>query len=451
MAVEEQSRQRIRLIVRETDENDGRNAETARVQAARGMLPAPFPAQRMFVEALGKRALWPKIAGGRGAGKRDEWISPIRFCVEAPARGRATVWGCRGPSSDTADDDVGLRIAPVTRMHDGPGALAAASALFTANRSAASNECRDTRLIVAIGSEMPEWGSWAWAGEDIRTELTQNYRATAFRGENVPECHAAVFVKDAPSPSLVDQLSSRSAVLFSPIDLYGSAGEIDGDAVMLRKCARILIHCERLRRYFEPYARVEYIDHHVRFAPPLRRRYVADGPILWVGVRPNLPPVVDWVNKHPLPSELLVLSNWENPERIPDPESLGFGNPTSVRLRNWSPAVHLELAGRARAAIDIKGDDFRARHKPPAKAIDFIASGVPLAMNPDSSPTEHLARMGFEISSPLDVEKWLSKEYWEETRRFGAAIRELLSRRRVGLRYKRIIDEVLAERRGRSG
>jgi hypothetical protein len=302
-----------------------------------------------------------------------------------------------------------------------------------------------------IGPEMPEWGSWKWAGEDIKTQLSQVYRATTFRGQDVPESDIAVFVKHAPSASVVERVSAGRRVVYSPIDSYASAVEIDGDAEMLRKCARVLIHCERLRRYFEPYARVEYVGHHVRFAPPLRRRWLSAGPILWVGVRTNLPPVIDWVNKHPLPSELLILSNWEDPKRSPDPESLGFVKPGAVRLFKWSPAVHLRLAAHARAAIDIKGDDFRSRHKPPAKAIDFIASGVPLAMNTDSSATEHLARMGFEIPSPLDVEKWLSKEYWEETRRFGAAIREILSRRRVGRRYKRIIDEVLAERRGRSG
>jgi hypothetical protein len=75
----------------------------------------------------------------------------------------------------------------------------------------------------------------------------------------------------------------------------------------------------------------------------------------------------------------------------------------------------------ARAVIDIKGQDIRSRHKPPAKGIDVIASGVPLAMNPDSSTAEHLARMGFEVASPLDTDRWLSREYWEETRRFGLA------------------------------
>jgi hypothetical protein len=65
-------------------------------------------------------------------------------------------------------------------------------------------------------------------------------------------------------------------------------------------------------------------------------------------------------------------------------------------------------------------------------------------MNVDSSPVEHLARMGFEVASPLDPERWLSREYWEETRRFGLAIRELLSLERVARRWRLLIDEVLA-------
>ncbi len=32
----------------------------------------------------------------------------------------------------------------------------------------------------------------------------------------------------------------------------------------------------------------------------------------------------------------------------------------------------------ARAALDIKGTDFRSRHKPATKAYDFIAPGIPL-------------------------------------------------------------------------
>src|SRR5205823_4435613 len=154
------------------------------------------------------------------------------------------------------------------------------------------------------------------------------------------------------------------------------------------------------------------------------------GFIVWVGVRTNLPPLVEWANAHPLAGTLLVLTNPEDPQHVPRPEQLGFRQPERVLVKRWTPEEHLACVAKACAAIDIKGEDFRSRHKPPAKAIDFIASGVPLAMNPGSSPVEHLADLGFEVASPLDPDRWLSQEYAEETLRFGAALRELLSLRR---------------------
>jgi hypothetical protein len=229
---------------------------------------------------------------------------------------------------------------------------------------------------------------------------------------------------------------------------FGTLADIDAEAAMLRRCQRIIVHCKRLAKYFEPYTRVEYLDHHIKFAAPMREQFQPKGDLLWVGVRSNLPPLVDWVNANPLPGPLDVLTNLEDPERPPTAAEIGLRPGVPVRIHDWSPQRQIELTATARAVIDIKGDDFRSRHKPPAKGIDFIASGVPLAMNPDSSTTEHLARMGFDLADPLDTDRWLSREYWEETRRFGLALRELLSLERVARRFKRIINEVLAERRG---
>src|SRR5262249_11315199 len=150
--------------------------------------------------------------------------------------------------------------------------------------------------------------------------------------------------------------------------------EIDAAALMLRKCSRIVLHCERLRRYFEPYARVEYLDHHVKFVAPLRDSHPTDGFILWVGVRTNLPPLIEWLNNHSLPGELRILTNFENPDIPPTSAELGIRNDLQVCIANWSPELQREWTAQARAALDVKGLDFRARHKPPAKAIDFIAS-----------------------------------------------------------------------------
>jgi hypothetical protein len=298
--------------------------------------------------------------------------------------------------------------------------------------------------IVAFGPVMPGWGSWSWIGADVAKELDKYFSTVTFSGAAVPECDVLIVVKHALPFNVIDQVSRRARIMYCPVDYYGSASHIDADAAMLRKCSRILIHSESLRKYFAPYAPVEYMDHHVKFVCPMRKSFRKTGYILWVGVRTNLPALVDWVNAHPLPCELRILTNPEDPENVPSPEMVGLKSELPVRIENWTPEKHLKLLAGARAAIDIKGTEFRSRHKPPAKAIDFIASGVPLAMNPASCVVDHLALMGFEVASPLQPERWLSKEYWQETQQFGRALRELLSLKRVGMRYRRIIQEVVS-------
>jgi hypothetical protein len=294
---------------------------------------------------------------------------------------------------------------------------------------------------------MPGWGSWHWVGADLLDELTKYYRTIPFQGLQVPDCDGLVIVKHALPAGLVQRVARRSAVLYCPIDYYGSAEHIVADQDMLRGCTRVLVHCEDLRAYFEPSSRVEYIDHHLKFLAPLRERHQSTGHLLWVGVRTNLPPLVQWVNAHPLPGELRVLTNLEDPHAFPRPAELGFRSTTPIQILNWSAALQVQLTASCSAALDIKGNDFRSSHKPPAKAIDFLASGVPLALQPESSPARHLARLGFGIASPLDPEVWLSRWYWEECCAFGKRLREELTLERIGRRFKAIIDAALAEGR----
>jgi hypothetical protein len=304
------------------------------------------------------------------------------------------------------------------------------------------------RPVVAFGPEMPGWGSWEWVGADIAQELCESFKTIHFQGESPPRADAVVVVKHLPSGDWLEQVSAQAPVIYCPIDFYSSSAEIDSDGTTLQHSSRILVHCERLRKYFEPYAPTAYLDHHVKFvADPLGDRCL-DGFVLWVGVRTNLPPLIEWINEHTLPRELRILTNLEHPKVPLQPSDLGIRPDRKVRIENWSPELQIRRTTQARLALDIKGQDFRSRHKPPAKALDYIASGLPLAMNPESSPVEHLSRMGFEVASPLNWDHWLSEEYWQETQRFGRAIRELLSLRRIGRRFPGHIDEVLAEHRG---
>jgi YD repeat-containing protein len=129
---------------------------------------------------------------------------------------------------------------------------------------------KTSALSVSFGPVMPGWGSWQWAGDDICVELSQHFRTQRFDGTVIPKSDVVVFVKFAPPLDVIEAITRRSKVVYSPVDYYGSPAEIDSDGAMLRKCSRILVHCERLRKYFEPYAPVEYMDHHVRFAVPMR-------------------------------------------------------------------------------------------------------------------------------------------------------------------------------------
>jgi len=301
---------------------------------------------------------------------------------------------------------------------------------------------------VGFFPEAPGFGSWEWVGTDIAGELGKWYRTQTCRPDEVAECDVLFVIKHPPDPSWSATLPPLARVVFCPIDYYGGASEIDADAWWFRRCSRILVHCESLRKYFAPYAPVEYMDHHIKYVGLQPAAYRTEGPILWAGVRSNLSPLVEWANEHPLPGELVILTNPERPGPALDPGAFGFRRGLRVRMEAWSPGRHRDMLAVARGAIDIKGGDFRQSHKPPTKALDFIAAGLPLALEPNSGGARHLARLGFEAAAPQDAERWLSRPYWEETRRFGAALREILSLERIGLRFKRVVEEVLGEGRG---
>jgi len=147
-----------------------------------------------------------------------------------------------------------------------------------------------------------------------------------------------------------------------------------------------------------------------------------------------LPPLVDWVNQHSLPDELWVLTDL--PQAHTGTADLGFHASRKVRVEAWSPERHREWLAIARAALDIKGSDFRARHKPTTKAHDLIASGIPLTMNADSSPTIELERRGFPLARPTDPDYWLSHEYWKKRGQYclsAAQSKESFTRSSIGL------------------
>ena len=90
----------------------------------------------------------------------------------------------------------------------------------------------DTR-IVAFVPAMPGWGSWQWAGDDMRQELADQFSTVSFGRDAIPAADVVMFVKFPPSLELIESVSRRAAVIYLPVDYYGSAVDIDADAAII--------------------------------------------------------------------------------------------------------------------------------------------------------------------------------------------------------------------------
>lgn len=301
-----------------------------------------------------------------------------------------------------------------------------------------------TRVTVAVGPELPEFGSWNWLGAGLAEALRPEVEAISFKDLlNPPVANVIVFLKFAPPAEILAKLRlNKCRLVYAPVDIYGSAMEIDRDAESLRSFDLVVVHCRRLLRYFTGQSRVEYLDHPLKYILSERRTEwpPGPGPMLWVGRRCNIEPIVAWANRQSPLTDLWILT--ETDGLVMSPQDLGFHHPHHVRIETWTEAIHLEWLAQTRIAIDIKGSDFRSRHKPPAKLFDFLASGIPVLIDRGSSADLELHYRGVK---PLYAEEFngrqldLSPEYLE---RCAAVVLETSEPRSVWQHWQQIVREL---------
>ena len=295
---------------------------------------------------------------------------------------------------------------------------------------------------ISFGPALAENGSWSWIGIDLANNLSSSFKVTSWK-DNPPDCDVVVFVKFPPSPRGLLQIAPSTKIVYFPIDFFQSVEHIAALGDFLRRCDQIIISSWRQKQFFEQFAPVEYLDHHVKYVVPRFKQPNPDDPILWVGVHTNLSPLVEWVNEHGIPKDLLILTNFDKDQFPVISQSVGFKEPHRICIKEWSVERHIAALSRSSGAIDIKGNDFAAFCKPSTKAIDFICSGLPLAMNLDSSPFEHLDNLGLAVPDPRDTDRWFSSEYYNETVRVGAVLREAFSLERVATNFRQILWNTL--------
>src|SRR5262245_2241825 len=129
------------------------------------------------------------------------------------------------------------------------------------------------RPSVAVGPEVPGWGSWDWVGQSFLDGLSGPFVTRTFRPWDIPDAHAVGVVKHAPPPEWAEEVGRRAALVYCPIDFYDSAAAIEADAGWLALCATVAVHCHRLVPHFAAYTRTTYLDHPIRYAATLRRAH----------------------------------------------------------------------------------------------------------------------------------------------------------------------------------
>jgi hypothetical protein len=311
------------------------------------------------------------------------------------------------------------------------------------------------RPRVSIGPASPR-PSWQWLGPDTAAELAHDHEVSIFeRFDAIPVADVVVIVKDRPSlPVVAGLVQSGARLVYVPIDAFTRREQLCAAAGFLKACSAILSHSEALSPYLEPYGRhVCQVEHHTRLTLCAPADYRADGYVLWSGALQHLPYLLAWLERHPLPHEVKIITDLHNPGARR--RALAVARSLGVRLtidsaaingleaRPWSADGLLGMMAECRGIIDIKGSDFGQSTKPPTKGQQAIASGIAFACNPAASTARYLRRRGFEPANPLEPDRWFDRAYWEQTRALGRQLREELTIENVVAPYRDTIRRLL--------
>jgi hypothetical protein len=294
---------------------------------------------------------------------------------------------------------------------------------------------------ISIGPELPHFGSWSWLGHWMIDSLAAEFDVSTFKDpEFPPQSDIVIFLKFKPSHARLSELRRNSRLIFVPVDIYGSAGEIDADRCSLGCFSQVILHCSRLSRYFEGLVNHRCLDHPLKYHLPEIRTERIDGPLLWVGKQCNLPSVIPCLKRFSRHHELRLLT--DIPQDRCAAKEFGLDD-RRVEVGQWSPQRHLEWTTTAMAAVDVKGCDFRSRHKPPAKTLDFLVSGVPVITNRGSSVDLTLTPRGFSLLEETCWQGNVSKEFQQELAHQAVMVRPEISREACAATLLQCIHDVM--------
>ena len=309
-------------------------------------------------------------------------------------------------------------------------------------------------IRLAIGPAL-EFPSWNWVGADTARELAKYADVSVFESfRQIPSSDVIMIVKHRPPLALVDAWRRRGIKLvYVPVDAYGFRSEIHQDRRLLEAFDLVLAHDELVLECLRPYcSRIGLVEHHGKYSLAEMAPHRQDGYVLWVGGLQHAPYLMDWLERHPSRREVRVLTDADNTAAAGEARKLArrldirfevSGRSINGHgMHKWSEAEQQRMMQECKAAIDVKGEDFRQSTKPPTKAQKFISSGIPFACNCETSASRYFRKLGFELASPLEEETWFSRDYWLRTRRFAEDLRSRIAIEPVGRAYWALLQSL---------
>jgi len=283
--------------------------------------------------------------------------------------------------------------------------------------------------------------SWAWVGADLAPSLSVQHDVrfvSSWHELEFLEADWLIAVKFPPGLADVERCKRRGTkVLYLPVDYFETEEAITRDAALLSSFDAVAVHTRPLADALTPHARrLAIVEHYGKYALAAPNAFKPEGYVLWVGHRKYVGHLGSWLMAHPIEAPLRILTNV--PQRL---ELTGRSAAVLAKATwyTWSERAQETLFQGAKAGIDIKGTDFSQRTKPPTKAQQFVTSGIPVALNPDSYGFEYFRNLGFDVASPRDHVRWFSEAYWRETLELASLLRARTSKEAVAASYLQIL------------
>jgi hypothetical protein len=282
-----------------------------------------------------------------------------------------------------------------------------------------------------IGPATSKFPSWQWCAADLVPHLERGgcvVRTFSDFRELHGGSHDRVLVVKHPVPDEVIFTVGRLA--YMPVDFFTTPQEITARTPFLGRCDVVASHCDRLGLYLAPYCReIVSVEHYGKYVLPNPPEWRRDGLVLWTGQRDYAPLVCDWYTRRARGFQITLLSN-ESPSRR---------DQSGINSYRWTPEGQRALTRVCRAGLDVKGDNFAQMTKPATKVQQFVASGVPCAVNRGSWSWEYFHQLGLDLADPDDEARWFSESYRDEVAAFGRAYRSKITPEAVAASYLRFL------------